>query len=71
MRLFDQMAKAGVPRDRVTYNAAVRACERGAEYKLAMDLRMAASGALSPMEGGEGQLDPPTAADSGDDSGLP
>ena len=46
MALFDRMAKAGVARDRVTYNAVIRACERGGEYKLAMDLRMEAAGAL-------------------------
>ena len=46
LALFDRMAKAGVARDRVTYNAVIRACERGGEYKLAMDLRMEAAGAL-------------------------
>jgi hypothetical protein len=53
------MVKAGVARDRVTYNAAIRACENGGEYKLAFDLRMEAAGAL-----GAGGAPPPRGADS-------
>ena len=52
LALFDAMSKAGVARDRVTYNAAIRALENGGQDRLAFELRMAADSELGVKDGG-------------------
>ena len=54
MALFDSMEAAGVARDRVTYNAVVRACEKCGEYNKAFELRMEASEKFGPDEEEDG-----------------
>jgi pentatricopeptide repeat protein len=39
LKLFRQMSVAGVKRNRITYNAVVRALEQCDQYTLALDLR--------------------------------
>lgn len=36
-------AQVGIPKDRVTHNTIIRACEKSGEHKLAVDLRAEAS----------------------------
>ena len=37
IRVFEKMMRKKVPRDTITYNALVRACERGGQWQLAFD----------------------------------
>jgi pentatricopeptide repeat protein len=50
VRVFESMDDVAVKRDTVTYNAVVRACERGGQFEMAYDY-MRASSAFAAPEG--------------------